>query len=247
MCRILPVLGFVWGRRAGRYTSWSSVNIHPGELKLPQKSIFVRATIWVFFWFFFLIFERDVDLLSNTSHQVILISAPVNHRYSPGLLLLNVTSLLLICHLSHHGLFPNHHRLTPKPTNTHSPLQEGFFLFFFFFSETDLCKENCVNIHNKALLERTPSFPPVSLLWTKWEFGWDKWTCVREPLSYRWHQSCKEMSVREISEFLLYNNFETWRNYNSNRNREFFRFNFQEAIRDFFFWYNSQSFPTQLW
>lgn len=161
MCRILPVLGFVWGRRAGRYTSWSSVNIHPGELKLPQKSIFVRATIWGFFWFFFLIFERDVDLLSNSSHQVILISAPVNHRYSPGLLLLNVTSLLLICHLSHHGLFPNHHRLTPKPTNTHSPLQEGFFLFFFFFLRLIYAKRTVWIFTTKPSLNA----PPPSLPW----------------------------------------------------------------------------------
>lgn len=44
----------------------------------------------------------------------------------------------------------------------------------------------------------------------------------------------QEVSVREISEFLLYTNFETWKNYDSNRKREFFRFNFQETIRDFF-------------
>ena len=38
----------------------------------------------------------------------------------------------------------------------------------------------------------------------------------------------QEVSLREIFEFLVYANCETWKNYDSNRNREFFRFNFQE-------------------
>jgi len=38
----------------------------------------------------------------------------------------------------------------------------------------------------------------------------------------------QRVSVREIFEFLVYTQCETWKNYDSNRNREFFRFNFQE-------------------
>lgn len=38
----------------------------------------------------------------------------------------------------------------------------------------------------------------------------------------------QEVSAREVFEFLVCTNSETWKNYDSNRNREFFRFNFQE-------------------
>lgn len=80
-------------------------------------------------------------------------------------------------------------------THKGSPLQEGFF----FVSEADMHRELC------EYSQQSPPWtysPPVTPLWTKWEFGCGKCSsCAREPLCYMWHQSCKRCQWEKYLSF----------------------------------------------